>query len=164
MNDKCINCGMDVGLHHFETNQCPLTEHDDGRWRQGSNFLSKNLITNIVDDRIKAILKEHLQPEQEQEDENKLEERIEDILEGYDALNVTTDYDYTEDCYTAIDVKEAMKELIKSQFVIAYKKDMKPQRTKPNETFCKCEGGPTGRCVTEDFEHQICDTCGKFGS
>lgn len=25
---------------------------------------------------------------------------------------------------------------------------------------CKCKGGATGRRVTEDFEHQICDTCG----
>ena len=28
------------------------------------------------------------------------------------------------------------------------------------DAFCNCIGGPTWRRVTEDFEHQICDTCG----
>lgn len=32
------------------------------------------------------------------------------------------------------------------------------------QSFCKCINGPTGRTVTEDFEHQICDTCGKIVS
>ena len=29
-------------------------------------------------------------------------------------------------------------------------------------SFCDCKGGATGRTVTEDFEHQICDTCGRI--
>jgi hypothetical protein len=27
--------------------------------------------------------------------------------------------------------------------------------------FCKCKGGAVGRTVTEDFEHQVCEQCGK---
>ena len=33
-------------------------------------------------------------------------------------------------------------------------------KNKQHEEFCKCKEGPTGRSVTADFEHQICDTCG----
>ena len=29
-------------------------------------------------------------------------------------------------------------------------------------SFCKCKGGPKGRTVTADFEHQICEQCGKI--
>ena len=29
-------------------------------------------------------------------------------------------------------------------------------------SFCKCKGGAKGRTVTADFEHQICEQCGKI--
>ena len=29
-------------------------------------------------------------------------------------------------------------------------------------SFCVCIDGPVGRTVTEDFEYQICDSCGKY--
>lgn len=30
--------------------------------------------------------------------------------------------------------------------------------------MCRCKGGPVGRTVTADFEHQICDKCGKIAN
>lgn len=29
---------------------------------------------------------------------------------------------------------------------------------------CRCKGGPVGRTLTADFEHQICDKCGKIAN
>lgn len=29
-------------------------------------------------------------------------------------------------------------------------------------SFCKCKGGAKGRTMTQDFEHQICEECGKL--
>lgn len=29
-------------------------------------------------------------------------------------------------------------------------------------SFCNCKGGAKGRTVTADFEHQICEQCGKI--
>lgn len=39
-----------------------------------------------------------------------------------------------------------------------------PDVSNSEAAVCKCKGGPTGRTVTADFEHQICDTCGKIAN
>lgn len=33
-----------------------------------------------------------------------------------------------------------------------------------DESRCNCEGGPKGRSVTEDFEHQVCEQCGRIAN
>ena len=67
-----------------------------------------------------------------------------------------------------IKLREYFKNTSQEQVLKDWAKSRKYDKIGPNiteyldNTFCKCKGGPIGRSVTEDFEYQICEGCGKI--
>lgn len=68
------------------------------------------------------------------------------------------------ECILMLSEVKKLKKLITDSMDSAQNESRDVQHNEQTQEYCQCLGGANGRSVTEDFEHQICDSCGKWAN